>query len=82
MPRLELEITEALDGRTVRSLLRGELGLSAGCVGRLKRAEGGITMGGVRVFTNAVLQTGDTLTVDLDAAHGGGARAHGAGHRL
>ena len=29
MPRLELEITEALDGRTVRSLLRGELGLSA-----------------------------------------------------
>ena len=68
MPRLELEITEALDGRTVRSLLRGELGLSAGCVGRLKRAEGGITVGGVRVFTNAVLQTGDTLTVDLDAA--------------
>ncbi len=68
MPRLELEITEALDGRTVRSLLRGELGLSAGCVGRLKRAEGGITVGGVRVFSNAVLQTGDTLTVDLDAA--------------
>ena len=68
MPRLELEITEALDGRTVRSLLRGELSLSAGCVGRLKRAEGGITVGGVRVFTNAVLQTGDTLTVDLDAA--------------
>lgn len=68
MPRLELEITEALDGRTVRSLLRGELGLSAGCVGRLKRAEGGITVGGVRVFTNAVLRAGDTLTVDLDAA--------------
>ena len=67
MPRLELEITEALDGRTVRSLLRGELGLSAGCVGRLKRAEGGITVGGVRVFTNAVLQTGDE---------------YGAGHRL
>lgn len=68
MPRLKLEITEALAGRTVRSLLRGELGLSAGCVARLKRAEGGITAGGVRVFTNAVLRAGDTLTVDLDAA--------------
>lgn len=68
MAQLTLTITEAQSGRTVLSLLRGELGLSTSCVNRLKRTETGLTCGGQRIFTNAVLRTGDVLTVDLSAA--------------
>ena len=39
MAALELVVTAEQAGRTVKSLLRGELGLSAGRVGRLKRTE-------------------------------------------
>lgn len=67
MARLVLTVTEEQSGRTVLSLLRRELDLSTGCINRLKRAETGITRNGVRVFTNAVLQTGDILAVDLSA---------------
>ena len=68
MAGLELEITHELSGRTVKSLLRGELGLSSTLVGRLKRTETGPTANGTRVFTNAVLREGDRLVVDLTAA--------------
>lgn len=68
MARLTLTITEAQSGRTVRSLLKGELSLSSACVGRLKRTETGLTVNGSRVFANAVLRAGDLLAVDLDAA--------------
>ncbi len=68
MAQLTLHITEALSGRTVRSLLKGELVLSTACVNRLKRTETGLTVNGNRVFTNAVLRAGDKLAVDLDAA--------------
>lgn len=68
MAALELVITRELSGRTVKSLLRGELGLSTALIGRLKRTETGLTANGVRVFTTAVLREGDRLAVDLDAA--------------
>ena len=67
MARLTLTVSPEQSGRTVLSLLRGRLGLSTGCVGRIKRVEGGITCNGVRVFTNHILQAGDVLTVDLSA---------------
>lgn len=63
-----LELTAAQGGREVRSVLKGELGLSSALIGRLKRTEAGLTVNGRRVFTNYVLQAGDRLTVDLDAA--------------
>lgn len=68
MAALELMVTRELSGRTVKSLLRGELGLSSTLIGRLKRTETGLTANGVRVFTTAVLREGDRLVVDLDAA--------------
>lgn len=67
MATLTLTVTEAQDGRTVRSLLRGELGLSGSCIGRLKRAETGLTVNGSRVFVNAILHAGDLLAADLSA---------------
>lgn len=67
MARLTLTVSPEQSGRTVLSLLRGELGLSTGCVNRLKRVEAGLTCNGLRVFTNAVLQAGDILSVDLNA---------------
>jgi len=68
MALLELTAAPAQSGRTVRSLLKGELGLSTALIGRLKRTESGLTVNGRRVFTNYVLQTGDRLAVDLAAA--------------
>ena len=68
MPRLTLTVSDAQSGRTVLSLLKGELKLSTGCVNRLKRTETGLTANGQRVFTNAILRTGDILVVELDAA--------------
>ena len=71
MAGLELVVSPEQAGRTVKSLLRGELGLSSALVGRLKRTETGLTANGVRVFTSAVLREGDRLVVDLDAAERG-----------
>lgn len=67
MAALELRVTREQDGRTVKSLLKKELGLSTALVNRLKRTEAGLTANGVRVFTSAVLREGDLLAADLDA---------------
>ena len=45
MASLELKVTRGQDGRTVKSLLKKELGLSTGLVNRLKRAETGLKRG-------------------------------------
>lgn len=68
MAGLELVVTREQAGRTVKSLLRGELGLSSALINRLKRTGTGLTVNGARVFTTAVLRAGDRLTVDLSAA--------------
>lgn len=68
MPLLELVVKPEQSGRTVRSLLKYELGLSTARINRLKRTASGLTVNGSRVFTNAILQAGDRLAVDLDAA--------------
>lgn len=65
---MELLVTAEQAGRTVKSLLKGELGLSTARIGRLKRTETGLTLNGVRVFTSAVVRCGDRLAVDLPAA--------------
>lgn len=68
MAALELVVTREQGGRTVKSVLKGELGLSTALVGRLKRTETGLTVNGERAFTTAVLREGDRLSVDLSAA--------------
>lgn len=64
---LELVVTETQAGRTVRSLLKGELGLSTARVNRLKRLDGGLTLNGRRVYTNAVVSEGDRLAAADEA---------------
>lgn len=68
MAVLELAVTGEMDGRTVKSLLKRELGLSTSLINRLKRTSDGLTVNGRRVFTNAVLHAGDRLTVALNSA--------------
>lgn len=68
MAALTLTIGPELDGRTVQAVLRGPLGLSSTCIGRLKRTENGLRLNGRRVFTSAVVRAGDVLAVELDAA--------------
>ena len=67
MAWLALTVSSEQSGRTVLSLLRRELGLSTGCINRLKRTDTGLMRNGIRVFTNATLQAGDILAVDLGA---------------
>lgn len=65
---LELRVNEEQSGRTVKELLKRQLGLSTTRINRLKRTESGLTVNCRRVYTNAVLREGDELRVDLDAA--------------
>ncbi|MBR2132810.1 MAG: RluA family pseudouridine synthase [Oscillospiraceae bacterium] len=68
MAQLTLTVAPSQSGRAVRSLLKNELGLSTACINRLKRTEFGLMCNGHRVFTNAIVSTGDVLTVEIDAA--------------
>lgn len=68
MPSLRLAVTEEQAGRTVLSLLRGELGLSSSLVKRLKRTDGGLLLNGAPVHTDARPVRGDILEADLSAA--------------
>lgn len=66
MPPLTLTVTEAQAGRTVKDLLRRELGLSAARIGALKRREGALTLNGSRVFTSAAVRAGDRLAAAVE----------------
>lgn len=61
----ELAIGPALAGRSVESLLKGELGLSDSLIARLKRRETGIRLNGARVYTTARAALGDILTAEV-----------------
>lgn len=63
--RLNLTIGPAQQGKSVNTLLRQELGLSGGAVGRAKKSPGGIILDGVPVFTNATAHLGQTLSVQV-----------------
>ena len=62
---MTLTVTPQQAGRTIRSLLRYELGMSTALLNHLKRREDGILLNGSPAFTSAVLAAGDRLTVDL-----------------
>ena len=59
-----LTIPPQLDGRTIRSVLKGTLHFSSHAISRLTRSETGILLNGVRAFTTAQVHTGDCLTVE------------------
>ncbi|MFR1232600.1 MAG: hypothetical protein ACLSCQ_02820 [Evtepia gabavorous] len=63
MRRLTLRLGEAQAGRTVHTLLRQELLLSAASVRRAKTLPGGILLDGQPVFTNQTGRAGQLLSV-------------------
>ena len=62
---LTLQITEALAGRRVLHLLRGQLGLSSSLVKSLKWQEDAIMLNGARVNVDVRVTAGDVLTVNV-----------------
>ncbi len=56
-------ITDAYDGRLLRSYLKLTLGLSSAVLAKLKNREDGILVNGARVTVRHVLHTGDVVTL-------------------
>lgn len=65
---MEIRITENDDGKTIRSLTRGELGFSSAFLKKLKFSEGGILVNGEPATVRRVLHTDDILTLAADDA--------------
>ena len=65
MRTLQCTVPAAFDGRPLKHLLRGELGISSTLLKTLKWREGAILLNGASVHVNAVVRTGDTVTVVL-----------------
>lgn len=60
------------DGRRVRSILQGPLGLSAGLVTRLKQREGAVLINGNAARTIDTVRAGDILTAEVGDIRAGG----------
>ena len=67
MRTLQCTVPAAFDGRPLKHLLRGELGISSTLLKTLKWREGAILLNGAGVHVNAVVRTGDTVTVTVHA---------------
>jgi len=63
---LSYEVPQERDGQSVRAICRGPLQLSWSLLNHIKLQEMGICLNGVRVRTNAIVHTGDIVTVRLD----------------
>ena len=70
MRRLTLSIGADQEGKTLQTLLRRELALSAAGVRRAKGLEDGILLDGQPAFTSAVARLGQTLTVAVGDPQG------------
>ena len=70
MRRLTLSVGAEQEGKTIQTLLRRELSLSAAGVRRAKGRGDGILLDGRPVFTNAVAHLGQTLTVAVGGRAG------------
>ena len=62
---LHCAVPAAYDGRPIKHLLHGELGVSSTLLKTLKWREGAIRLNGASVHVNAAVHTGDTVTVTL-----------------
>ena len=65
MDRLTIEITPALAGRTVGSLLRTELRMTGGQISSAKFRENGILLSGRRVRVAETVRAGEVLSVSI-----------------
>ncbi len=58
-------VTNEENGKTILSLLKNRFHFSTRLIIHLKQQEQGILKNGVRAFTNAIVQTGDLLSLNL-----------------
>ena len=63
MRTLQCTVPAAFDGRPLKHLLRGELGISSTLLKTLKWREGAILLNGAGVHVNAVVRTGDAAAL-------------------
>lgn len=63
--RLTITVPPECDGRRIRSILQGQLGLSAGLVTRLRHREGAVLLNGQPAKTLDPVRAGDTLSVEV-----------------
>ena len=63
---MEYLISDASDGKTVLSVLKGELGFSNATVKHLKFKPMGITVGGEHVTVRRILKAGDVLSLAVE----------------
>lgn len=63
---MTIEITEKKAGKTIRELLRGDMGYSSGMLKKLKFTEGGITVNSKFVTVRYVLKVGDILALKTE----------------
>ena len=68
MRKLELRILKEHSGRQIKSVLKSELMLSGSIIKQIKLKEDGITLIGVRVHTDARVNEGDILLVNLESS--------------
>lgn len=60
-----IKIDESLDGKNVRSIIFGNLGLSKNIVTKLKQSDEGIVLNGNRTKVDAVVKIGDELVITI-----------------
>lgn len=70
MRTLSVTVEKASDGRMIKGILRGELQLSYTLMKSLKWRENAILLNGQSVHVNAIVHTGDVVTVTLDERAG------------
>lgn len=64
-----VSIDNSLDGKTIKTIIRNNLGISAAIMTKLKKYPDGILLGGVHQNVNKVVKCGDVLTLNIrDAA--------------
>lgn len=63
---MDITITSADSGKTIRSLLRGDMGFSSAMLKKLKFSPGGIAVNGGFVTVRYVLREGDVLSLDME----------------
>ena len=71
---LTYTVPPELDGRKVRSILQGPLGLSASLVTRLKQRDGAVCLNGNPARTIDTVRAGDRLTAQVGDTRAGGCR--------
>lgn len=65
MRKLTLTVTREQAGSRVKTLLLREFHMADSLIARVKLRETGLLLNGRRVYTNAVVQTGDVLTAEV-----------------